>query len=209
MEANDVPEYALRCRTNSANQPLGQLCGKQRELQAAFEVLKGAISPRSAKSKYQVNKDSLCYYKRRLVADGVAATIAAATPAAPAPGSAPTTAEDEKENAAKTDEWDAYCKAYVRAGELVKEGVSKREAAKRASTEFKVNISPTTALRAAERPGQVPSKPGRQLILSELIEHRLEMLCLVLLRRLTSSSSSRAICTAAFVAMLMPVLAQK
>ena len=55
-----------------------------------------------------MDKHSLSYYKKRMVVDGVAATIAAATPAAPAPGSAPTTADDEKENSCKTEDWDAY-----------------------------------------------------------------------------------------------------
>ena len=178
MEANDVPEYALRCRTNSDNQPIGQLCGKQRGLQAAFEVLKGNISPRSAKAKYQVSKDALYHYKKKLAADGVATTIAAAKPAEHTPGSAPTTGEEanRKALASKTEAWDDYCKAYVKAGELMKQGLGKRAEAKQASEEFSVSISPSTAARAAERPGEMPSKPGRQLILGDVIEHRLEML---------------------------------
>ena len=80
----------------------------------------------------------------------------------------------------KTEAWDDYCKAYVKAGELIKQGLGKRAAAKQASEEFSVSISPSTAARAAERPGEKPSKPGRQLILGDVIEHRLEMLCLVL-----------------------------
>ena len=141
-----------------------------------------AISPRSAKAKYMVTKDVLYHYKKKLAADGVAATVAAATPAAQTPGSAPTTGEeaDKKSMASKTEAWDDYCKAYVRAGELMKKGLGKRAAAKQASEEFSVSISPSTAARAAEHPGEKPSKPGRQLILGELIEHRLEMLCLVL-----------------------------
>ena len=59
-------------------------------------------------------------------------------------------------------------------------GVSKRKAAEKASGEFNVNISPSTALRAAERPGQEPIKRGRELILGAGMEARLEMFRLVL-----------------------------
>ena len=123
---------------------------------------------------------ALRYYKKRLVKDGVAETIASVPRVTPALRSAPSTAGDEKENGSKTREWENYCHAYVRAGELMNKGVSKRKAAKQASGEFNVYISPSTALRAAERPGQKPSKAGRKLILGEEMEARLEMLCLVL-----------------------------
>ena len=59
--------------------------------------------------------------------------------------------------ASKTEAWDDYCKAYIRAGELMKKGLGKRAAAKQASEEFSVNISPSTAARAAERPGEKPT----------------------------------------------------
>ena len=123
---------------------------------------------------------ALRYYKKRLVKDGVAETIASVPRVTPALRSAPSTAGDEKENGSKTREWENYCHAYVRAGELMNKGVSKRKAAKQASGEFNVYISPSTTLRAAERPGQKPSKAGRKLILGEEMEARLEMLCLVL-----------------------------
>jgi len=73
-------------------------------MRAAFEVLKGTISPRSAKSKYRVNKDSLRYYKTRLAKDGVAETIASVPRVAPALRTTPSTAEDEKENGSNTRE---------------------------------------------------------------------------------------------------------
>ena len=158
-------QYGLRARVDAHDRPLRQQTDRQRAMQAAFEVLKGTISPRSAKSKYRVNKDSLRYYKARLVKDGVAETIASVPRVTPALRSAPSTAGDEKENGSKTREWENYCHAYVRAGELMNKGVSKRKAAKQASGEFNVYISPSTALRAAERPGQEPIKRGRKLIL--------------------------------------------
>ena len=37
----------------------------------------------------------------------------------------PSTADNEKENDNNTREWDNYCRAYVRAGELMNKGVGK------------------------------------------------------------------------------------
>ena len=99
---------------------------------------------------------------------------------APALMITPSTADDEKENGNNTREWDNYCRAYVRAGERMNKGVGKYKAAKQASAEFNVNISPSTAARAAERPGQEPIKRGRNLILGPAIEAQLETLCVVL-----------------------------
>ena len=184
MSARPASEYVLRARDRPDTRPIGQLTDRQRGLRAAFEVLKGSISPRSAKSKYQVNKDSLGYYKRKLVAEGVLDTVVSVTPVSGAAAGTPATGEENnKENicASRTEAWDEYCQAYIKAGQLVAhKGLSKRRAAQQTSEEFKVHISPTTALRAAEHPGMPPSKPGRQLILGELVENRLEMLCLVL-----------------------------
>ena len=147
-------------------------------LHSRCSLLKGTISARSAKSKYRVNDDSLRYYKARLVKDGVAETIAVPR-VAPALRTTLSTADDEKENGNITRERENYCEAYVRAGELMNKGVGKQKAAKQASGEFNVYISPSTALRAAERPGQKPIKRGRKLILGAAIEARLGMLCVV------------------------------
>ena len=178
--ASETPsEYGLRPRDDPGELPLAQQSSKVRGLRAAFDILKGNLSPRSAKKKYQVDRHSLKYYKAKLIKDGMEA---AATPAAATTGSEPPTGEaaQQRELASKSAAWDDYCKAYVKAGELIRKGASRRAAAQQASEEFGVSISPTTAARASERPGEPPSKPGRQLILGELIEHRLEMLCLVL-----------------------------
>ena len=43
-----------------------------------------------------------------------------------------------------------------------------------------MSISASTAYRAAQQPGEPPKKPGRELILGEANENRLELLCLVL-----------------------------
>ena len=131
MTDTTASEYGLRARVKDDNRPIGQLTDKQRGMRAAFEVLKGTLSPRSAKIKYLVKKDSLRYYTARLVKDGVAETIASVARVDSAPGSAPSTAEDEKENAGKTKEWDAYCNAYVLAGQLINKGMSKRAGQRR------------------------------------------------------------------------------
>ena len=179
MACEKPSEYGLRPRDDPGELPLAQQSSKVRGLRAAFDILKGNLTPRSAKKKYQVGRHAVKYYKAKLLKDGFETV---AKPAAATAGSQPPTGEEaEKEaKAQKTEAWDEYCKAYVFAGELIKEGVSKRAAAQQASDKYRVDISPSTALRAAERPGQLPAKPGRQLFLGEVMEHRLEMLCLVL-----------------------------
>ena len=171
-------QYGLRARVDAHDRPLGQQTDRQRAMQAAFEVLKGTISPTSAKSKYRVSNDSLRDYKTRLVKDGVAEIIASVPEVAPALVPTPSTADSEKENGSNPR--DNYCRAYVRAGELMNKGVGKNKAAEQAAAEFSVNISPSTAARAAERPGEEPSRPGRKLGLGPAIEAQLETLCEVL-----------------------------
>jgi hypothetical protein len=39
-------QYGLRARVDAHDRPLGQQTDRQRAMQAAFEVLKGTISPR-------------------------------------------------------------------------------------------------------------------------------------------------------------------
>ena len=46
MTDTATSEYGLRARVEPDNRPLGQLTDKQRGGRAAFEVLKGTISPR-------------------------------------------------------------------------------------------------------------------------------------------------------------------
>ena len=43
-----------------------------------------------------------------------------------------------------------------------------------------VQISPSTAMRAAMRPGEPPGKGGAQLIVLQEVEHKLESMCLAL-----------------------------
>ena len=77
MTDTTASEYGLRARVEPDNRPIGQLSDRQRGMRAAFEVLKGAISPRSAKNKYQVDRHTVKYYKAKLIKDGMEA---AATP---------------------------------------------------------------------------------------------------------------------------------
>ena len=171
-------QYGLRARVDAHERPLGQQTDRQRAMQAAFELLQSTISATEAMSKYRVNRHSLRYYKTRLVEDGVAEIIASVPEVAPALVPTPSTADSEKENGSNPR--DNYCRAYVRAGELMNKGVGKNKAAEQAAAEFSVNISPSTAARAAERPGEEPSRPGRKLGLGPAIEAQLETLCGVL-----------------------------
>ena len=57
------------------------------------KILKGSLSPRSAKQKYQVDRYSVKYYKAKLLKNGFEGV---ATPAAPPTGSQPPTGEEVK-----------------------------------------------------------------------------------------------------------------
>ena len=183
MAAAADAEYALRTRASADRRPLTLLSNRERGLRAASEVLKGAVSPHSARVQYMVDKDSLHYYKKKLLAQGYDELVAAS---APAPASVPSTGEEgtgdkaaAKKIAAKTDAWKEYGEAYKYAGSLVaKHG--RRKAAAMATEKYSVHISPSTALRASQHLGQLPSKPGRQLILGDVVESRIETLVLCL-----------------------------
>ena len=112
MATPDASEYGLRARGKADSRCLSQLSNRDRGLRAAFDILKGTLSPRSAKNKYLVDRHTLQYYRSKLVADGVEAVVAC-TPAAAAPGSQAPTADDaEKENmASKVEAWGEYCSA--------------------------------------------------------------------------------------------------
>ena len=80
----------------------------------------------------------------------------------------------------KSKAWDDYCAAYIMAGALVAEGkVSVRTAAAMATEKYGVQITKSTAARAALAEGEGPTKPGRELIIPREVEHKLEDLVLV------------------------------
>ena len=151
-------------------------------MRAASECLKGTLSPHSAQAQYGVDRHCLRYYRKQLMESGFAAAVeAASTPALAAVDDAPSTREESSTGKSKTAFWDEYSQAYIFAGELInKQGIGRHAAAAQASKKFGVSISASTALRASMRASQPPSKPGRQLIMGEVIENRLEMLCLVM-----------------------------
>ena len=56
MEGNGASEYGLRPRVDPGELPLAQQSSKVRGVRAAFDILKGNLSPRSAKKKYKVGR---------------------------------------------------------------------------------------------------------------------------------------------------------
>ena len=183
MAAAADAEYALRAQASADRRPLTQLSNRERGLRAASEVLKGAVSPHSARVEYMVDRYSLLYYKKKLVAQGFDELVAAS---APAPASVSPTGEEgtgdkaaAKKVAAKTDAWKEYGEAYKYAGSLVSKH-GRRKAAEMATEKYAVHISPSTALRASQHLGEPPNKPGRQLIISDVVESRIETLVLCL-----------------------------
>ena len=80
MAAAADAEYALGARASADRRPLSQLSNRERGYLAASEVLKNAVSPRSARVQYNVDKSCLGYYKKKLHAEGFEALVAAAAP---------------------------------------------------------------------------------------------------------------------------------
>ena len=183
MAAAADAQYSLRARASADRRPLSLLSNRERGLRAASEVLKNAVSPRSARVHYKVDKNCLDYYKKKLQAQGFEALVAAATQA---PASAPPSGEERTGEkaaahklASKTEAWKDYCEAYKYAGTLVVQ-YGRRRASEMAREKYGVEISPSTAHRASKHLGEPPTKPGRQLILGDVVESRLETLCLCL-----------------------------
>ena len=79
MDGEKASEYGLRPRDDPGELPLARQSSKVRGVRAAFDILKGNLSPRSAKNKYQVGRHAVKYYKAKLIKDSMEA---AATPAA-------------------------------------------------------------------------------------------------------------------------------
>ena len=90
MAAAADAQYSLRARASADRRPLAQLSNKERGYRAASEVLRNVVSPRSARVQYNVDKNCLDYYKKKLQAQGFEALVAAA---AQAPASAPPSGE--------------------------------------------------------------------------------------------------------------------
>ena len=185
MAGTDGAEYGLRTRVKEDRRPLSQLTNRERGLRAAADLLKGSLTREEAMAQYGVDRHTLGHYKMRLQQSGFDDIVVSVAPVvAPAPGSTPATNEQPEPAsvlAAKTAAWDAYCHAYIYAGELIaKKGMSKREAARQASEKHGVALSPSTALRASQHLGEPPSKRGRTLILGADMENKLESLCLIL-----------------------------
>ena len=93
MACEKPSEYGLmnglRPRDDPGELPLAQQSSKVRGLRAAFDILKGNLTPRSAKKKYQVGRHAVKYYKAKLLKDGFETV---AKPAAATAGSSTRTA---------------------------------------------------------------------------------------------------------------------
>ena len=119
--------------------------------------------------------DHLHYYQKKLVEQGMVPALKSCTPEAPRPASHALSAASSPRLTA----WEQYCAAYILAGQRVAE-IGRRQAALEASAKFNVSISPSTALRASQNPGQSPRRPGPETNIPSDVEHKLECLCLAL-----------------------------
>lgn len=174
LPAYTVPlESRLRARATTQPSPVDSLPPKVRGLKAAAAVLSGDLSAAEAVKLFQVSPDSLKYYKKRLQDSGWETPASSATPASDVVTS------KESECSSFSTAWNEYCLAYIYAGQLVAEH-GRHKAAEMATDKFKVYVSPSTARRAAQSPGQPPSRCGAKLIIPAAVEHKLESLCLVL-----------------------------
>ena len=170
-----VVEGRLRARTTEGKRSLGELSDKERGLKAASAVLAGELSLARAMDLYMVSGSVLRYYRKKLVSSGMPDKSSALSRAASPTPSCDSTSSTKS----KVDAFDDYKQAYMWAGQQVQK-LGRREAAARATQMFGVQISASTARRAAQHPGEPPVKPGRDLIIPEEVEHKLESLCLAL-----------------------------
>ena len=138
-----APRRSPRVPVSDPEKEVGQLLPKQRALRAAQQLLDGVCGTLSeAAGKWGCQRQLVSYYLKRLKAAGAEAvsvtteTSEEATPAA-STGAAGTESQ-----------WDTYVQAYTYAGQLYAEH-GKRKAAALASEKFGVDISPSTARRAA------------------------------------------------------------
>ena len=186
MAGTDGAEYGLRTRVKEDRRPLSHLSNKELGHRAAGELINGTLNTAEALQKYHIDRHCLSYYKKKLEAMEYHKIVAAATPAGATAGSTPATGEGLDKattnvDTAASDEWTKYCEAYIQAGQLIaNRGMSQRRAARFVFEKTGIAISPSTARRASERPGEPPSKPGRQVLLGLEVESKLEMLVLVM-----------------------------
>ena len=182
MADGAAAEYSLRARGKPECKPLASLTNKERGLRAAIQVLKGELTPKSARSHWLVDADCLRYYKGKLEEQGGSSGAFVAGSTEDSSGVSKSTGYTTQSSTLSTKRlaWNDYRHAYVYAGQLVNEGKSKKQAAKLAQGKFGVSISSSTALRASRMPGKEPKKGGKPLIIAEWIERRLENLVLAL-----------------------------
>lgn len=165
---------SLRTRCTEDKRPLGQLSNKIRGSRAAKEYVDGTLSAAEAQSKYLVTAETFSYWKYTVENSEYPALLEAERAAQQAREVAATPQSRKKEPPLdKADEFEKYCEAYIHAGQRAAQ-VGKRKAADEATRKFGITISASTAFRASKQPGQRPEKPGRQLLLGEDLERKLE-----------------------------------
>ena len=67
----EVSTGRLRARATADKRPMAGLPNKERGLRAATEVLNGTMSVPVAMESYLVVYDTVCYYKKKLLAQGL------------------------------------------------------------------------------------------------------------------------------------------
>ena len=171
---------SLRNRCTEDKRPFGQLNNRICGSRAAKEYVDGTLSAAEAQSKYHLTAKTFQYWRQKLEDKEYPALVEAARAALQSREAAATPQSKNKEPPLdKADEFEKYCEAYIHAGKRTAH-VGKRGAAAEATQKFGITISASTAFRASKKPGQRPENPGRQLLLGEDLERKLEEFCLLL-----------------------------
>ena len=168
-EPGDGPRRGSRCRTPSPVLGESGYNPGQLALKAAHGYLEASHeSPGAAAAEWGVDRQLVNYYVRKLVAQGVSRSETSAdTPSTPASGEV------------AGDPHQMYREAWAFAAQQMQMH-GRRKAARLTREKFNIPFSSASAARAAQSGGEPPGKRGAALIIPEVVERRLEDLCLVL-----------------------------
>ena len=164
------PRRSSRRAPADGSPAVSLLSAKERGLRAAKDVVEGRLTQTEAAQEWGLSERMVHYYKAQLRSAGWDSESVnyPETPESDAVSVASTLSR-------KSKAWDDYCAAYMMAGALVAGGkVSVRTAAAMATEKYGVQITKSTAARAALANGERPAKPGRMLIIPREVEHKLE-----------------------------------
>ena len=174
LDVAECPRRSGRTRTEVvADFPSVQDSG-QRSRQAAAQYLDATFdSPAAAAAHWEVDRQHVNYYVRKLVAAGV-------------PRSEKSCASETASRCASPDAtesacpYNAWCAAWLKAHALGEQGFGRRRVAAQVREEFGIKFSSSSAQRAMQSGGELPGRKGRELCLPREVELKLEDLCLCL-----------------------------